>query len=116
MSDLSTPPLSLIPLADELRQQAEVRTRHEPFAWPTPVLGSYPSPSCALEPEPCEIEGLNGKIMRGRLALFSPGARHLHLLMPSVRAPLTLRFSQFRRLTLDLPLAPTTAALGADDA
>ena len=68
MSDLSQPPLSLVPLteplADGLRSTASAPTRHEPYAWPTPALGSYPSPACAIEPEPCEIEGLNGKIMQ----------------------------------------------------
>jgi type II secretory ATPase GspE/PulE/Tfp pilus assembly ATPase PilB-like protein len=115
MSDLSLPPMSLVPLAELERPPAVAPTRHEPFAWPTPALGSYPSPTCALEPEPCEIEGLNGAIMPGRLALFAPQQGLLQLQVPKVRAPLTLRFSQFRRLTLLNTLAPTSAALAGDE-
>jgi type II secretory ATPase GspE/PulE/Tfp pilus assembly ATPase PilB-like protein len=111
MSDLSFPPLTLMPLAERPTSGVTSSSQQEPFAWPTPALGSYPSPTCALEPEPCEIEGLNGKVMQGRLMLFSPRAGHLQVQMPTMRSPLTLRFSQFRRLTLTSPLSPSTAAL-----
>ena len=81
----------------------------ELFAWPTPPLASYPGPSCPTEPEPCEVEGLNGRKMSGRLARFDATQGLLHLLTPTARAPLPLRFSQFRRITLSQPLAPTEA-------
>ncbi|MBT9488708.1 MAG: Flp pilus assembly complex ATPase component TadA [Rubrivivax sp.] len=114
MSDLSHLPLSLVPLAGEAAAPAP--SAHEPFAWPTPALGSYPVPTCALEPEGCEIEGVNGRTIPGRLSLFSPAEGHLQLQVSNVRAPLTLRFSQFRRLTLLSTLVPISSASGADPA
>jgi len=116
MSDLSQPLLSLVPLAGNSPLPSTEPLRHEPFAWPTPALGSYPSPTCPLEPEPCEIEGLNGKVMPGRLALFSPPEQRLQLQTPTMRTPLALRFSQFRSLTLLNALVPVTASLAADPA
>jgi type II secretory ATPase GspE/PulE/Tfp pilus assembly ATPase PilB-like protein len=115
MTDLSAPQLTLLPLGEGATSAHEVRTPHEAFAWPTPALSSYPGPAPTKDPAPCEIEGLNGKMMQGTLALFSPEGGHLLLQMVSMRSPLTLRFSQFRRLTLTQPLAPTTAALAGDE-
>ena len=112
MSDLSQPTLTLVPTPEEAsRAQVAAPPRHEPFAWPTPRMGSYPSPACSLEPEPCELEGLNGKIMPGRLARFAPLDGLMQLQVPKMRAPLTVRLSQFRRLTLLNPLSPVSAAL-----
>ena len=42
------------------------------FRWPTPPLASYPSARAQLDHEPCEIVGLNGRVMQGRLHLFVP--------------------------------------------
>jgi type II secretory ATPase GspE/PulE/Tfp pilus assembly ATPase PilB-like protein len=106
MSDLSQPPLNLVPLADEPVGAVDAAPRPEPFAWPTPPLACYPQPMCPLVPEPCEVEGLNGKSMPGRLAAFLPDDGRLQLQVPNMRAPLTLRLSQFRRLVLTQPLAP----------
>jgi type II secretory ATPase GspE/PulE/Tfp pilus assembly ATPase PilB-like protein len=118
MSDLSQPPLKLVPLADEPLPADDDSPRPEPFAWPTPPLACYPQPMCALVPEPCEVEGLNGKSMPGRLSALQPAEGRLQLLVPSMRAPLTLRLSQFRRLVLTQPLAPLpdTDCGGAADA
>ena len=116
MSDLSQPLLSLVPLTGDAAPSAAGPSRHEPFAWPTPALGSYPAPTCPLEPEACEIEGLNGKIMQGRLALFSPPEQLLQLQTPTMRTPLVLRFSQFRSLSLSNALSPVTASLAGDPA
>jgi type II secretory ATPase GspE/PulE/Tfp pilus assembly ATPase PilB-like protein len=92
MSDLSLPPLELMPA--------------EPvgWAWPTPSLTNYPAPSVPLLPHPCAVEGLNGNAMRGRLSLFAPQTGHLHLLLSSQSKPLVLRTEQFRRLCLTEPL------------
>ena len=110
MSDLSLPPMSLLPL-DGGKTSApvtdeRVADRREPFAWPTPPLTSYPVPTCPVEPEPCEVEGLNGRSMSGLLQNFDLDDGSLQLKLPNSRAPLPLRFSQFRSLTLLRPLAP----------
>ena len=114
MTDLSVPPLSLEPLPGEgpgARTAPDADTpRREPFAWPTPSLTSYPVPTCPIEPEPCEIEGLNGRTMQGRLTLFDLDGGLLHLMLPTSRVPMPLRFTQFRRLTLAQPLAPLVGA------
>ncbi len=112
MSDMSTPNLTLAPLdggpllAPASAKPERAEARQEPFAWPTPSLTSYPVPTCPIEPEPCVIEGLNGRRMEGRLTLFDLNAGLLHLLLASSRVPLPLRFDQFRRVTLTEPLSP----------
>ncbi|MDP1534660.1 MAG: pilus assembly protein PilB, partial [Rubrivivax sp.] len=106
MSDLSSPPLSLLPIdGAELPSRLLARHRGEPFAWPTPALACYPAPTCATSPEPCEIEGLNGQLMSGLLTAFNPEDRQVHVVVPPARTPTMLRFAQFRRLRLLHPLA-----------
>ncbi len=92
MSDLSLPPLQLLP------------THGEAYAWPTPDLAGYPAPSAPAVPPMCAVEGLNGHALKGQLALFSPDTGVLHLLMPPQRKPMLLRTDQFRRLCLTEPL------------
>jgi len=96
MSDLSTPPLQLMP-AEEAA-----------FAWPTPTLAGYPAPTPPATPPVCAVEGLNGHAMKGRLVLFSPGRGVLHLTLANQRKPLLLRTDQFRRLCLTDPLTALT--------
>ncbi|WP_234413711.1 GspE/PulE family protein [Ideonella sp. A 288] len=109
---MSLPPLSLVPIDGEPRAKPEARPL-APFAWPTPPFASYPAPVCQSEPEPCEIEGPNGKVTKGRLAAFDPDEGLVHVQVLPARGTLPLRLSQFRRLTLLRPLAPM-AVLGAD--
>ena len=121
MTDLSQPPLSLIPLGEDtepmpLRDEIAVEPRREPFAWPTPSLTNYPVPRCAIEPEPCVVEGLNGRALQGRMTLFDPDEGELQLLLAHSRAPMPLRFSQFRRLILTQPLAPLSPAQAVTEA
>ena len=97
MSDLSQPPLSLLP-ADGLY-----------FAWPTPDLAGYPAPVVSAKPLQCEIEGLNGRSIEGVLGLFDPMRGQLQLRAPAPRKPLPLRLDQFRRMHLKEPLAATLA-------
>jgi type II secretory ATPase GspE/PulE/Tfp pilus assembly ATPase PilB-like protein len=104
MSDLSLPPLTLMPLPGEA-PGAPVRTRFEPFAWPTPTLPCYPAPTAQIAPEPCEIEVLNGNMLVGRMTLFSPDDGHLQLQLPPSKTTMPLRFDQFRRMRLIVPLA-----------
>jgi len=117
MSDMSTPQLTLMPLEGQLplRRAERERERGEPFAWPTPSLPSYPAPTCQMTPEPCEIEGLNGHLMSGRLLAFNPEEGALQVLVPPSRSAITLKFSQFRRLRLLLNLAPLPLPAGAAD-
>jgi type II secretory ATPase GspE/PulE/Tfp pilus assembly ATPase PilB-like protein len=126
MSDMSLP-LSLVPLAPEgsapitpfapiaptaISAAAPSRPATEPFAWPTPPTPGYPAPSCQTEPEACEIEGPNGKVSAGRLSHFDAEAGLVHLLLASSRGTLTLKLTQFRRLTLTRPLPPLAPPAG----
>ncbi|MCL4697855.1 MAG: pilus assembly protein PilB, partial [Burkholderiaceae bacterium] len=94
MTDLANPPLSLLPpVADG-------------FAWPTPNLPNYPPAAPSPAPLACQVEGNNGKTIPGHLLEMSLVQRFIQLAVPGARAPLTLRFDQFRRLRLLDPLAP----------
>ncbi|MEN9630297.1 MAG: hypothetical protein RJA10_3525, partial [Pseudomonadota bacterium] len=110
MSDLSVPPLTLIPL-DGVRPAPPARAAVTPsngthFAWPTPALPCYPAPEVSHAPEPCVIEGLNGSSMAGRLMNFNPAAWLAHVQVAGSRNTLPLRFSQFRCLRLSTPMQP----------
>ncbi|MBC7941245.1 MAG: Flp pilus assembly complex ATPase component TadA [Chitinophagaceae bacterium] len=94
MTDLSMPPLNLLP--------AEAAG----CAWPTPDTTVYPGPSLADSTPACTLEGLNGRSIEGLLTLFDPEAGMLHLRMTTPRKPLPLRLDQFRRLRWNEPLQP----------
>jgi type II secretory ATPase GspE/PulE/Tfp pilus assembly ATPase PilB-like protein len=105
MSDLSSPTLSLAPLAEPL-PGADTPLPNIAFTWPTPPYAAYPA-SVLLEPlAACEIEGLNGKIMQAQLIKFDVDSESVQVQVPPARAPISLRFAQFRRLTLCAELAP----------
>ena len=114
MSDLSLPPLSLVPLgadpahppqpAPGLAPTRPVATG--PLPWPAAPSIGYTAPPALGEPEPCELEGPNGKINTGRLLSFDPDAGQVQVQIPPGRNALTLRFTQFRRLSLLRPLEP----------
>ena len=122
MSDMSLPPLSLVPLPHEgsgLPSLSPLGTTPlstsplgtpppttEVFAWPVPAVAGYPAATPMVEPEACEIEGLNGKISAGRLVVFDAEAGVVSLNIPPARGLLTLKLHQFRRLTLQRTLAP----------
>ncbi|MBK9136277.1 MAG: Flp pilus assembly complex ATPase component TadA [Betaproteobacteria bacterium] len=100
MTDLANPPLSLLPpVADG-------------FAWPTPNLPNYPPAAPSPAPLACQVEGNNGKTIPGHLLEMSLVQRFIQLAVPGARAPLTLRFDQFRRLRLLDPLAPAPGFAG----
>ena len=108
MSDLSLPPLtSLSPVAKD---------GSAAFAWPTPPLAGYPAPRPSAAPDACEIEGMNGQTMVGRIVDFKPLEELLLLRPANARAALPLRFSQFRRLRLALPLSVLSATEAGDTA
>ena len=114
MSDLSHLPFTLVPRDDDAGVIASGRTSQSTFAWPTPPYAAYATPEPQAEPEPCEIEGLNGKTMHARLTLFDPAQGLAQVQVPPARTTMPLRVSQFRRLTLTQPIKPLShAAAGA---
>jgi type II secretory ATPase GspE/PulE/Tfp pilus assembly ATPase PilB-like protein len=96
MSDLSLPPLSLMPAEEEA------------FAWPTPTLAGYPAPAPSSAPLVCAVEGLNGNSMKGHLVHFAPGRGALQIRLMNQKRPLSLRTDQFRRLCLTESLVALT--------
>jgi type II secretory ATPase GspE/PulE/Tfp pilus assembly ATPase PilB-like protein len=107
MSDLSSPPLSLVPVEGlDTPPSSPAPGRADPFLWPTPALACYPAPTRAAQPEVCEVEGLNGKTIAGRLMHFNPVEGLAKLRVVATRTTLSLRFEQFRRLRLLQPLNP----------
>jgi type II secretory ATPase GspE/PulE/Tfp pilus assembly ATPase PilB-like protein len=101
MSDLSSPPLSLVPVEDT----APAAAGGEGFAWPTPTYACYPAPVPLAEPEPCQIEGMNGRLMNGALLEMDLAEGVAKVRIPPARIAIPLRFNQFRKLTLTRPLA-----------
>ncbi|MBP6900923.1 MAG: Flp pilus assembly complex ATPase component TadA [Burkholderiaceae bacterium] len=128
MSDMSQPPLSLVPFglhgaaaADDQATEAMPLlplTDEAPaaaalaFCWPAPRTQGYPAAAPLLEPEPCEIEGLNGAVNAGKLLSVDLAAGVVQLHRARAREPLVLRLTQFRRLTLMRPLSPLPAPAG----
>jgi len=120
MTDLSLPPLDTpaaggsAPGPSEVRasEARERKTQHEHFRWPMPPYASYPGALEQHEPLPCEIEGLNGRLMRGRLIFFVPEESVAHVQVPPARTTMPLRFGQFRALTITQAVAPDTSHAG----
>ena len=118
MSDLSHPPLALV--SDEVmartRPAPAVESVTERFLWPTPPYAAYPGPSLQTQPEPCEIEGPNGKVTGGRMIFINPVMGIVHVQVPPARGTLVLRFAQFRRITLTRPVSPEARVLNSPPA
>ena len=113
MSDLSLPPLSLVPLGNEGALLPSVpssapaaKPPATPLPWPAPPSIGYAPSATLAEPEPCELEGPNGKVNTGRLLSFDPDAGQVQVQIGPSRNALTLRFTQFRRLSLLRLLEP----------
>ncbi|MCB1995432.1 MAG: pilus assembly protein PilB, partial [Rhodoferax sp.] len=112
MSDLSHPPLNLVP-AD--KSPVTVSLPDAPYLWPTPPLACYPQPMRPMVADACVVEGLNGKTMPGQLVAFHPEHDDLQLLAPNMRQPLKMRLGQFRRLILAKPLSPLPGTPSEED-
>ena len=117
MSDLSALHLSLVPFEDEspaaAAPPASTRQPAAPaFAWPTPPTPGYPAAVSLIDPEPCEIEGPNGKLNQGLLIAVDADAGQVHVLVPPSRKVLALKLTQFRRITLTRPLLPLPPPAG----
>lgn len=78
--------------------------------WPSPPYAVYGDAQAWKEPQPCELEGLNGVVRSCQLALITPADKTLMIFIPNKASPVRVQFSQFRRLTLKTPLHPGTAA------
>ncbi len=115
MTDLSSPNLLTLQTPDDPAAQARADEPSGEWRWPTPALAAFAAPQPHTQPLPCEIQGLNGKIMTGRLILFVPEQQVVHVQVPPARTTLPLRFSQFRKLTLIEPLEARTPAPGNTD-
>ena len=81
MSDLSLPPLSLVPMGADAAPPLPTaspagaggqRPGTGTLAWPAPPSIGYTAPPPLAEPEPCELEGPNGRVNVGRLLRFDP--------------------------------------------
>ena len=109
--------LSLAPL-DLVTEEGEDATGPDNgvFRWPMPPFAAYPPAAPQTESEPCEIEGLNGRVMRGRLSFFVPQEGVAHVQVPPARTTMPLRFSQFRSLRLTRAVSPLTHKAGAEAA
>lgn len=119
MSDKPLPPLNwpadagaepgpVLRLVDEPEEPAPFSPEEDvhAFRWPTPPFASYPKARTQLDHEPCEIIGLNGRVMQGRLIFFVPQEQVAHVQVPPSRTTMTLRFNQFRALQLTRALEP----------
>jgi type II secretory ATPase GspE/PulE/Tfp pilus assembly ATPase PilB-like protein len=103
-------------LALSLRDPAVPDPREDPatglggtFRWPTPPFATYPMAGVQQDHEPCQIIGLNGRVMQGRLNFFVPTERVAHIQVPPARTTMPLRFSQFRSILLTRPIEPSNA-------
>ncbi len=112
MTDLSRPPSTLMPPAVDAPSVPSAVPAPKPFAWPTPPCAAFGAPAEQSDPEPAEIEGPNGKVWRCRLIGFDADEGKITIQMPAARGPLTLRHSQFKRLSLLRPLLPLPPAAG----
>ena len=102
------PPISLEDSGPTPADQRAPDAGDGPFLWPTPPFAAYAPPAQQYEHEPCEIEGLNGKLMQGRMALFEPAEHMAHVQMPPARTTLALRFNLFRSMLLTRALEPVS--------
>ena len=123
MTDSPLPPLNWEGALSQLEQSVPetadqddslVDNESGGFLWPTPPFAIYPAARQQTEHENCEIEGLNGRIMKGRLSFFVPDEEVAHIQVPPSRTTMALRFGQFRTLLLTNPIKPKRAGDGAD--
>ncbi len=76
------------------------------FIWPAPPYVIYSATEPWTEPQECELEGLNGTILRCALVSIVPAEKTILIQIEHAKTPVPLAFSQFRRLTLKTPIHP----------
>ena len=81
-------------------------TARAAFLWPNPPFAIYSATESLCEPQPCDIEGLNGIIRRCVLVDMIASDHTILIQIENTRQALPLAFSQFRRLTLKTPVQP----------
>ncbi len=115
MSDLSSPPLTLLPVEAASKPGAP-RTEPDAFEWPTPPYACYAAPVPWSTSEPCEIEGTNGRVTCGTLVRLDLAAEIAQVQVGHTRSTMPLRFAQFRRLRLTraLPRLKIDTTFGAE--
>ena len=84
------------------------------FSWPTPPYASYPGATPWLEPEPCEVEGMNGITRSCLLVGINMIERQAMIQVPPSKVSMPLRFGQFRRVMLKTLLNPGKSAATDD--
>ncbi len=76
------------------------------FVWPTPPYAVYSAAEPWSKPQECELESLTGLIRRCRVIRLNPVKRTAVIQIEQSQAPVSLAFSQFRRLALKQQLYP----------
>ena len=100
------PPVPPAPQLPPVPDFEDTQISGETFCWPTPPRACYAQPTPQTNPLACEVEGLNGSCVSGRLTLFVPEEAVANVQVPPARTTLPLRFDQFRSLTLSDPVHP----------
>ncbi len=116
-SPMPEPIATFSTLAVESRLPIDAPASSESFCWPTPPFACYAPAQAQCASEPCEIVGLNGRTMQGRLNFFVPEEAVAHVQVPPARTTVPLRFGQFKVLKLSTPIYPlngSSAGLRAD--
>src|SRR5690606_22629752 len=102
--------LSLVPTDVPAGETSPGEAAVAAFVWPNPPFPTYPTARASEVPQACEIVGLNGRLMQGRLNFCVPTERVAHIQVPPSRTTMPLRFGQFRTLRLLDPVAPLASA------
>ena len=103
MSDLSTPPLTLVapPGAGQALD----------WRWPTPPFAGY-DPAASWTGLPCEVEGLTSAAISTTLLAFDLEQGLLRVRVQLTGTEMDLRFAQFRRLTVTTPMPAQASSEG----
>ena len=86
--------------------RATVIAPFESFVWPTPPYAVYSAAEPWSGPQECELESITGSIKRCRVVGLNPAKHTATIQIDSAQAPVSLAFSQFRRLTLKQQIYP----------
>ncbi|MEO6408918.1 MAG: hypothetical protein ABIO45_09230 [Burkholderiaceae bacterium] len=85
-----------------------------PWQWPEPPFDwRHVAPPDLGSPQACRIDAARGVSVDGTMLGFDAGASSLRFESPTTGKPGTLFFKRFRRLTLTVPLVPSSHAAGA---
>ena len=92
--------LSLLP------KGGPVEPKDKDFNWPVPPYAIYSMAEAWIEPQLCELEGVNGTIRRCNLVSIHPAESTVLIQIEHSKTAVPLAFSQFRRLTLKKTIHP----------